>query len=362
MRVAIIGLGDAGYNLHLPALAGLTIAEVVGGCDLDSGRRERAAARWKIPVFAQVDELLDAARPEVVIVATPPDSHADCCLRAFRAGAHVICEKPFAPTLAEADRVIAAAADAKRQLAFNHEFREMPIVRALRTEISRLGADKITFVQAWQLMNMPPWSEPGWRGQLSERTLFEAGIHLLDIVVSLFGEKPRSVQASVSAGGLREERTDAVATVTLEFSRGRLAQIVQNRLCQGEPQYVEVRADTTEASFRASFGGRARLIVGLFRSRRPRASFEYGAAGIAWREQGPRRTFLARNGRDPRMTATRSLAQTTLEAFATGAAPPVSGADARALLEVVAACYRSAESGRRLPVDEQRPAVGGAAL
>ena len=351
MRVALVGLGNAGHTLHLPALAGMPEATVVGACDLDAARRDRVAERWHVPVFDDFGTMLQRAKPEVVIIGTPPDTHAQYCIRSFEAGAHVICEKPFVPTLADADRALAAASAAKRSLAFNHEFREMPIFRAIRSEVERIGRDELVFAQIWQLMDLPPWAEPGWRGQLLQRTLHEAGVHLVDLLIAVFGEKPESVQAAISTGGLREEQTDAVALVTLQFSRGRLAQIVQNRLCKGEWQYFEVRVDTVQASLRASFGGRARLSAGLFRSVRPHVRFEFGAAGMAWREEGTRRVFLARNGKDPGMFATREIFVRSLAAFRNGTRPPVDGAEARRVLEVIAACYESAATGRRVALD-----------
>jgi predicted dehydrogenase len=351
MRVAVVGLGNAGHTLHLPALAGIPEATVVGACDLDTARRDRAAQSWKVPVFDNFGAMLETAKPEVVVVGTPPDSHADYCIRSFEAGAHVICEKPFVPTLAEADRVLAAATACGRGLAFNHEFREMPIFKAIRSEIDRIGRDKLVFAQIWQLMDLPPWAEPGWRGQLLQRTLHEAGVHLVDLLIAMFEEKPEAVQAAISTGGLRDEKTDAVALVTLQFSRGRLAQIVQNRLCKGETQYFEVRADTVPTSLRASFGGRARLSAGLFRSTKPHVRFEFGEAGMAWREEGSRRIKLARNGRDPGMNATREIMSRSLAAFRNGTRPPVDGPEARRVLEVIAACYEAAATGRRVALD-----------
>jgi predicted dehydrogenase len=257
-RVAVIGLGNAGHTLHLPALAGMTSATVVGAVDPDAARRERAATAWKVPVFAEFDAMLRESQPNVVVIGTPPDSLADYCLRSFAAGAHVICEKPFTSSIDEANEVIAAANAAGRRIALNHEFREMPIFRALRDAASRDGRE-VVFAQVWQLMDLPPWAEPGWRGQMLRRTLYEAGVHLVDFLMALFAERPVSVTASVSTCGVCESESDAVALCTLEFSRGRLAQIVQNRLCKGETQYFEVRAETGDASLRASFGGRARI-------------------------------------------------------------------------------------------------------
>lgn len=95
MRIALVGLGSAGYTLHLPALEGIREHPVVGAVDPDAARRNRAAERFKVPVFEDFDAMLSAAKPELVIIGTPPSSHADYCLRALAAGAHVLCEKPF---------------------------------------------------------------------------------------------------------------------------------------------------------------------------------------------------------------------------------------------------------------------------
>lgn len=352
-RVAVVGLGNAGHTLHLPALAGMSGVQVVGACDIDAGRRERAATTWKVPVFEDFDDMLARANANVIVVGTPPDSHASYCMKSFAAGAHVICEKPFVSSLEEADRVIAAAEAAGTRIALNHEFREMPIFRAVR---DAAAPNEVVFAQVWQLMDLPPWAEPGWRGQMLQRTLYEAGVHLVDFLMALFGEKPRAVSGTVSTCGVREGETDAVALVTLEFSRGRLAQVVQNRLCKGETQYFEVRAETLNASYRASFGGRARVTAGLHRSTKPHVRFDYGVSGMAWREVGNARTLLARNPKEPGMIATRFVFEKSLDAFRTGGAPPASARDARDVLEVIAACYHAAATGRRIVLDSGAPA------
>jgi predicted dehydrogenase len=357
MRVALVGLGTAGLTLHLPALAGLTSARVVSAFDPDPAARERAANRFKVPVSDSFEGLLDAS-PDVVIVASPPDSHADYTVRALERGAHVFCEKPFVSALDQADAIIAAAAAKGRQVAVNHEFRHMPIFRSVIDGIATDGA--LRFVQVWQLMDLPPWAEPGWRGQMLQRTLYEAGVHLVDLVIAMFGERPVAVTASTSSCDAIDRPSDAVALATLEFSGGRLAQIVQNRLCKGETQYVEVRADSASASWRASFGGRARIMAGLHRSTRPRVRVEYGLAGIAWREQGNARKVVARNASEPGMLATREALRQSLAAFASGGRPPTTAQDARDVHEVIAACYHAAAVGRRLLLgsDELRTLAG----
>ena len=346
-RVALIGLGNAGTTLHLPALRGMTDVTIVGVCDTDEVRRERVGKAYRTSTFSAVDDMLARTTPDVVIIATPPSSHLPFCLQSLAAGAHVICEKPFVASVDEANTVLRAAAAADRRVALNHEFREMPIFRALRDHVV---PEDLLFAQVWQLMDLPPWAEPGWRGQMLQRTLFEAGVHLVDFLMALFGECPVAVSATMGSSGARESDTDAIALVTLEFSRGRLAQVVQNRLCKGETQYFEVRAETTAASWRASFGGRARLSVGLHRSTRPHARIDFGVAGLAWREVGTKRTLLARNPKEPGMLATRFVLDKTLRAFRDGTEPPASGAVARDVLAVIAACYESSARGARVRI------------
>lgn len=350
--IAVIGLGEAGFQMHMPALAQMNGIKIVGACDLDAERRANAAKMWGVPIFDNLDRMLAEARPGVLIVATPPDSHVQICLQAIAAGCHVICEKPFTSTLDEADVVIAAADAAGCRIALNHEFREMPIFRAILDEIGGPKGDQIVFAQLWQHMDMAPWMEKGWRGSMQRRTLHEGGVHLVDYLLALFGEKPHAVSATMSACGAQaagaDVGADAVAIVSFEFSRGRLAQILQHRLCKGETQYFELRADTRTASYRASFGGRARVSAGLYRSTVPHMRIDYGVSGLAWREVGNKRTMLARNPKEPRVVSTRNVLERSLAAFAGGSQPPASALDGRDALEVINACYEAAEVGRRV--------------
>ena len=350
LRVGVVGLGSAGYTLHLPALAGMDSVEIVGACDPDPVQRQKVADRFKVPTFDDFSRMLGASAPDVVAIATPPHTHCEYTLQSLAAGAHVLCEKPFVCSLDEADRIIAAARTAGRSVALNHDFRHMPVFRAV---IDAAKSQDVVFAQVWQLMDMPPGVEPGWRGALVQRTLFEAGVHLVDFLMALFAEKPVAVFATTATGGVSREATDAVVLATLEFSRGRLAHIVQNRLSKGERQYFEVRADTAAASLRASFGGRARVSAGLHRTTRPHLRVDYGVSGVAWSEKGSQRTFLARNPKEPGMLATRTLMEKTFAAFKDGSEAPASAQCGRDVLEVIVACYHSATTGERVVLDSQ---------
>lgn len=352
MRFALVGLGWAARAFHLPALKTVPGAQVVGGADLSPEQREAFTRDTGSPAYATADELLERTRPDVVVVGTPPDSHLDLCLAALTAGAHVICEKPFVANAGEADRVLAAAAAAGKQVAVNHEYREKPIFRAVKEHVGAPGVGRLVFLQVVQLMDLAPWDEPvAWRRAMPNRTLFEGGVHLVDLMLMLFGERPQAVYARRSAGLDPEREADAIQLLTIEFAGGRLAQITIDRLCRAGTRYIELRADCEEASLRASHGGRVLLQAGMKRAGRPGVRFVYGLGGVAWLERGTRRKTLARSPRNPGVVATGSLFRGIAAALREGREPPASGREARDGLEIVDAAYRSASTGERVVLD-----------
>ena len=353
MRCGIVGLGWAARSFHEPALRGIEGVELVGGADAAADQRSSWTNATGLTAFPSLQELIDVGGAELVVVATPPGSHASLCVEALNAGAHVICEKPFVATLEEADTVLAAAARADRKVTVNHEYREIPIFSEVRRRIEQGEAGRLVFCQIWQLMDVAPWEEPvPWRAAMPNRTLFEGGVHLVDLLLGFFGEKPRAVYARHSSGFERERRADAIHLVTLEFSDERLAQITIDRLCKAGTRYIEVRADCEHASLRASHGGRALIRVGKKRAERGGLRLEYGAGGLAWIERGLSRTPISRSPRDPAMHATAALTRKVIGAIQAGEEPPASGREARDVMEVVAACYRSAETGERVELGE----------
>ena len=356
MRFAAIGLGGAMGMFHVPALKRIPGAELAGGFDLSPERRAAWERETGSPAYGSVDELLERARPDVAIVATPPRSHVELCLRAIDAGCHVFCEKPLAESAAEADRIIAAADAAGRVVAVNHEFREHPIFRAVRDEVAAGRHGRLAFCQVWQHLDLAPWDEPApWRAGMANRALFEGGIHLVDLLIWIYGAAPVAVSASRSAGFHEREDADPVQLVTLEFPGGRLGQITMDRLCQAAMRYLEVRADCEQASLRASFGGRALVQLGMKRAQNPGLRLEFGLSGLAWAEQGLSRTMLARNPRDAGVLGTTRLLEGLGRAIERGEEPPSSAREAREVLAVIEAAYESSRTGLRIELRTPAP-------
>jgi len=352
VKIGIAGLGWAARGFHLPAIKRVEGTECVGGFDSSAEQRESWQREMGLPAYTTFDELLAAGKPDILIVATPPAYHTDLCLDALAHGLHLFCEKPFVPTVEEADRVLAAAQTAGRQVAVNHEFREKPIFKAVKERIGTPEAGRLVFTQIWQLMNLAPWDEPvPWRAAMPNRTLFEGGVHLVDLLLHLYETLPAGVYARHSSGLDPERDADAIHLVTLDFPDGRLAQITIDRLCPAGTRYVELRADCEHASLRASHGGRALVRIGAKRAQKAGIRLEYAAGGLAWSERGLDRHKLAANPRDDGVYGTAKLLEQVVAAFRENREPPSSGREARDVLRVIDAAYRSAESGERVTLE-----------
>jgi predicted dehydrogenase len=110
--VGIIGLGFG--RAHIPAFqaAGATVVAV---CQRNLNNAQAIAARYGIPqAFERWEDLLERAKPEIVVIATPPYLRRQVCLRALSLGMHVLCEKPLALNLGEAREMVEARAKANR--------------------------------------------------------------------------------------------------------------------------------------------------------------------------------------------------------------------------------------------------------
>src|SRR2546421_12088210 len=99
MRFGFVGLGTATRSLHLPALASIPGAVAVGGCDAQGAACRRFESETGLPTYSSIAELVGRGGLDVAVIANPPDSHADLCLGALEAGAHVLCAQRFTPTL-----------------------------------------------------------------------------------------------------------------------------------------------------------------------------------------------------------------------------------------------------------------------
>ena len=337
LRVAVVG---AGYfaQFHHHAWTRLSRTELVAVCDLDALKAKSAADQAGARGFSDLGEMLDAVKPDLVDIATPPETHDALVRQVAARGLPVICQKPLAPTYDEAVAVVEAAEAAGVTLAVHENFRFQPWFRETRRLIDagRLGTlHGITF-------RMRPGDGQGRDAYLNRQPYFqkmprflihETGIHFIDTFRYLMGEI-RSVSADLRRLNPVIAGEDA-GTVVFRFDGETSGLFDANRL--NDHVAENTRLTMGEMWLEGSAGvlrldGQGRL------SFKPHGGPEAGYA-YAWDEKG----FAG--------DCVHGLNRHLVAHLTRGAALENTGAAYLRNMEIVEAIYRSHETGRRIALD-----------
>ncbi len=264
--VGVIGLGYG--RAHVPAFQA-SGGRVIAVCQRDRVAAEAVAARYGVPaVFERWEELLERACPEIVAIATPPVLHHTIALRALAAGAHVLCEKPLAMTVAEARAMVDAAGRARRvaMTSFNWRFPAAMQELAARVRAGAFGRI-LHVIGRWQGGRMASETEPAtWRAdraQAGHGVMGDQGVHVIDLVRMLFGEFARvAAHAAVaypgrSAPGVaRPADAEDFCAVIAELRSGAQVAFTATRVARGtNEQGLEVYGTRGAAQYRMQRGG-----------------------------------------------------------------------------------------------------------
>jgi predicted dehydrogenase len=195
VRVALIGFGYAGRVFHAPLIAatpGLTLAVI--------GSRQGANAGSAYPNAEIVADPLAAVAHhdiDLVVIATPNDTHAPLANAALRAGKHVVVDKPFTITLAEARALAARAAEVERLLSVfqNRRFDSGFLGIARELAAGRIG--EVVELRS-ELSRFRPEVRDRWRERAGPGSgmWYDLGPHLIDQALALFGA-PETVYADL---------------------------------------------------------------------------------------------------------------------------------------------------------------------
>jgi scyllo-inositol 2-dehydrogenase (NADP+) len=149
VRVAVAGLGRAGWNIHVEAMRKLPeLFRVVAVLDGVPERRAEAERELGCRTCERFEDLLAGGDAELVVVAAPTNLHADWTIAALSAGRHVLCEKPMARDLAECDRMIAAEKKSGRLLSIFQNRRFSPSFLKVRQVVASGVLGRIVLIRA----------------------------------------------------------------------------------------------------------------------------------------------------------------------------------------------------------------------
>jgi predicted dehydrogenase len=201
LRVVAAGLGNMGrsHALAYETNPGFEIVALVNRSDV-----KLPPALDRHPVRQSFEEALREENPDVASISTYSDSHADYAVMALEAGCHVFVEKPLATTVADAERVVAAARSNGRKLVVGYILRHHPSWVRLIAEARALGGPFVFRMNLNQQSSGPSWAT---HKQLMKTTspIVDCGVHYVDVMCQITDARPVEVRGM----GLR--LTDEVA-------------------------------------------------------------------------------------------------------------------------------------------------------
>ncbi|MEO9823952.1 MAG: Gfo/Idh/MocA family oxidoreductase [Paracoccaceae bacterium] len=194
IRAVVAGLGNMGRS-HALALHNHPEVELVGLVNRSPVDLPDALAAY--PLLATFDEGL-SLNPDLMVIATYSDSHADYACAAMEAGAHVFVEKPLATTVADARRVVDAATRLNRKLVVGYILRHHPSWMRLIEEARGLGGP---FVFRMNLNQQSKGAEWETHKALMQTTspIVDCGVHYVDVMCQITDALP----VRVNGMGLR---------------------------------------------------------------------------------------------------------------------------------------------------------------
>jgi predicted dehydrogenase len=244
--VGIVGLGFG--RAHIPAFQSHG-CEVVAVCQRDQAAARKVAERYGVPrVFERWEQMLEEARPDIVVIAAPPALHRLIAVEALAAGAHVLCEKPLAMDAADAGAMVEAAQRAKRTAMTCFNWRFPAAMQRLHAMVEAGFLGRVFHINLRYFG--PRFADeevaPTWRmdrAQAGHGAMGDLGVHLVDLVRWHFGEFKRlTAQAGIAhpsrtvPGSGRAGDAEDYCAVTGELVSGALVTLVASRVARGLSQ------------------------------------------------------------------------------------------------------------------------------
>jgi len=241
LGIGIVGYGKVASGTHRRRIAARDDADLRAICDTTDSRR--AAAAEENPgtaIYKDYDKMLADDAVQLVIVTTPPTTHCDLTVRAVRAGKHVFVDKPFAMTLAEAETMLSAGADAGVVVHCHQSRRYDGEYGAIREIVASGRIGEIVHVRRVWVQYGTVWGSwgiegfnPTWRLQKAYGggMVYDYLPHIGDQVLRLVDRPLRSVSAD-ARGVLFTNEVDDHFSCCLRFDGGATAYIEASNLAR----------------------------------------------------------------------------------------------------------------------------------
>lgn len=324
-----VGIFGAGFiaQAHAAAYAACPGVELAVIADPRFDRAQQLAQRYNATAVEHLDHLL-ASNVNAVSVCTPTPTHAEIAIAAMRAGKHVLCEKPMARSLAEAEAMIAAADSTGMTLMVGHVTRYESDHQQAKAIVDRGDIGAVRMMSQSLTGPFPEWSSGGWFANVEQSggPVIDLAIHCFDTLLWFFGATPTRVTAM---GAKRKIDLNTYVLVTLNFADGGLG-LVETSWAHPRGQGLTLRTE----------------IMG----RHGRMAWTYDDITSMYiiRGDAPRQNTVMPNA-NPFGAEIAAFVQ----AIEQNTAPPIPGKQGLEALRVALAAHESLETGRPITLHPQ---------
>jgi len=244
-RALIVGTGNIA-RAHARAYEDPDIAaraELVAAMDIVPEQARTFAGEFGNPrVYTDLDEALSVEKPDLVHVSTPPDVHAEISMKAMRAGAMVLCEKPLCASLEELDAIQRTEAETGRYCASIFQWRYGSGMQHVKRQIEAgtLGRPLVAVCNTLWYRDHAYYAVP-WRGKWSTELggpTMGHGIHIMDAFLWLMGPW---TEVTAKVGTLdRDIEVEDVSMAIVRFESGAMATVVNSILSPRQETYLRL--------------------------------------------------------------------------------------------------------------------------
>ncbi|GAK13642.1 Gfo/Idh/MocA family protein [Geomicrobium sp. JCM 19039] len=338
-KVGIVGCGSIAVHRHLPEYHANKHAEIAGIFDPNKDRAQAMADQYGARAYTTVEELLESD-VDIISVCAPNVHHASISIAALDAGKHVLCEKPMAASVEEAEAMIDAEKRTGKTLMIAHNQRFVPShVKARELikngEIGAIYSVRTTFghggPEGWSADGKDSWFFDQSKAIVG--ALGDLGVHKADLVRFLLGEEIAEVSAFTSNLSKPHGNVEDNALCILQSETGKLI------------------------SLSASWS---------YRAAEDNSTIIYGEKGMIRCEDDPEHSLIIDRVDGETEALQLGEIQTNdsqgnsgvIDAFihslATGDTPPVTGTDGLRSLEIILAALQSSKEKRTISITKER--------
>jgi len=213
-RVGIIGAGFMG-SMHANVYSMLPDVKIVGIADVRGEKAKSLAAKFKAIPYYDAEQLISKQDVGVIDICLPTYLHKEFAIKAAESGKDIMCEKPIALNVGDADEMIAACRKNKVRLMIGHVIRFWNEYRFLKEVYDRNDYGKLKSLVLRRLSPQPSWSWQDWLldNERSGGALVDLHIHDTDFVLYLTGKNPQKIYSKITGDG---DYSHIVTTFTFE--------------------------------------------------------------------------------------------------------------------------------------------------